>query len=53
MIIAYGLIWAAVTLLVKAGVAVSGHSIEWLWAAVIAAALTFGGVLIIDGDVIE
>lgn len=38
---------------VKGVVALTGHSIEWIWAAVIALALVWGGWLIISGDIID
>lgn len=49
-----GLIFsAALTLLIKGGVALTGHSIAWIWAAVIALVIVYGGILIMDGDVIS
>lgn len=41
------------TLLIKGGVALAGHSIAWVWAALIALVVVFGGFLILDGDVID
>lgn len=49
-----GLIFSAIlTLLIKGGVALTGHSIAWVWAAFIALVIVYGGILIIDGDVIS
>jgi hypothetical protein len=47
------LVSLVLTPIVKGAVALSGHSIAWLWAAVIALFLTFGGVLILDSDWID
>jgi hypothetical protein len=43
----------ALAALIKAGVALAGHSIAWWLAALIAAVLVYGGFLIIDGDWID
>lgn len=40
-------------LAIKGGVALTGHSIEWIWAAVIALVLVYGGWLFISGDIID
>ncbi len=44
---------ALLTLLIKAGVALFGHSIAWWLAALIALVVVFGGFLILDGDGLE
>lgn len=45
------LLSAAVTLLIKGGVALIGHSIAWWLAALIALVLVFGGwFVLIDSD---
>lgn len=41
------------TLAIKGVVAWSGHSIAWIWAALIAVAVVFVGWLILSGDVID
>lgn len=38
---------------IKGGVALVGHNIAWVWAALIALVLVYGGWLIISGDVID
>lgn len=45
------LLSAVLTLLIKGGVAVFGHSIAWWFAAVIALVLVFGGwFILVDSD---
>lgn len=44
---------AVLTMLIKGGVAVFGHSIHWLAALLISAVLVYGGFLFIDGDWID
>lgn len=44
---------ALLTLVIRGVVAATGHSIEWLWAALIALVVVFGGWLILSGDVID
>lgn len=44
---------AALTLLIKGGVAAFGHSIAWWAAGVIAVVLVFGGWLVLSGDWID
>ncbi len=46
-------LWLLVTLLIKGGVALTGHSIPWGWAVVIGFVLVFLGSIVIivwDGD---
>lgn len=40
-------------LAIKGGVALAGHSIAWVWAALIALVLVWGGWLAISGDIID
>lgn len=47
------LVSLVLTPIIKGAVALSGHSIAWLWAAVIALVLAFGGVLVLDSDWID
>lgn len=44
---------AALAAIIKGGVALTGHSIHWVWTALIALVIVYGGWLILDGDVIE
>lgn len=44
---------AILTVLIKGGVALAGHSIAWLFAVVIAAVLVFGGFVVFDSDWID
>lgn len=44
---------ALLAVLIKAVVALAGHSIHWVWAALIALVVVYGGWLILDGDVID
>jgi hypothetical protein len=44
---------ALLALAIKGGVAMTGHSIAWLWAVLIAAVIVWGGFLIIEGDIIS
>lgn len=48
--IGYVIVWAVVTILVKIGTAMMDHPIGWIGSAVIAAALTFAGVIIFVVD---
>ena len=44
---------AFLALLIKGGVALAGHSIAWMWAAIIAIVVVFGGFIILSEDVIS
>lgn len=50
-VIGYLFVWGVVTVLVKVGTALADHPIGWIGSAIIAAALTFAGVVIFFGDV--
>lgn len=39
--------------LVKGGISLAGHSIDWVWALLIGLTVVYGGWLIITGDIID
>jgi hypothetical protein len=50
-VIGYIFVWAVLTLAVKVGTVLADHPIGWVGSAIIAAALTFAGVIIFVGDI--
>lgn len=40
-------------LIIKFGVELSGHTIAWVWAALIGFVVVYGGFLIIDSNILD